>query len=487
MAARQSKSRAERALVEMARRAAQGNLLAFMRWCWWEPTPLQVGLHTRAIANRLTRAVADWREGKSTYLLVAVPFRHGKSLLVSNALPAWFLGVNADRQPSVIMSGYGADLVADFSRKTKRIIEGESYRHLFPTVEIGKGEGRVDRWAINGSAGQVTAVGLGGALTGRGGHLIICDDYCRNRAEAVSALYRNTTWDAFRNNLMTRQSSPASVVVVCATPWHVDDVRGRILAEMKADSNFPQFEELTFPARRPGEYDYLFPELHRPEWYDAQRAMLGKQAAALLDCAPVTEGGARFATDRIKYYDSMESWPQSREHRGWDLASSSKERDKDDPDWTWGVRGFVVRTHIGQGVYAHDLYISSMVATRAEATERNALIYETAKQDGAGVWQHIEAFGAYKDAYTQLRDVLQGAVVVKASRLPGDKSAKAAPMEPLFDGGRVHIYKPGCDRYLGQWLADFNAFPAGKHDDAVDATAVMFHAARGGNGSKFII
>ncbi len=480
-------TRAERALAELARRAAQSNLLAFMRWCWWEPNPFRIGTHTAAITNRLTKAVADWREGKSTHLMIAVPFRHGKSDMVSRALPAWFLGCCADREPSIVMSGYGADLVADFSRKAKEIVSSDTYRDLFPGVEVGRGASRADRWAIRGSAGQVTAAGLGGALTGRGGHLIICDDYCRSRAEAMSEAYRNSTWAAFRNNLMTRKNSPASIVIVCATPWHVDDVRGRILAEMESNPDFPRFEQLTFPAQIPGQYDYLFPELHSEEWYRHARAMLGKtQAAALLDCNPEVEGGNRFKVDGVRYYDSMDGWPQGREHRAWDLASSSKERDKDDPDWTWGIKGQVTTERLGN-LAIHDIWISSMVATQMEATARNQLIVSIAVADGRGVHQHVEAFGAYKDAYTQLRDVLRGVSIVKPSRLPGDKAAKAAPMEPVFESCRVHVYVPGCGGHVDMWRSQFASFPAGKHDDAVDATVVLYHAASGSGGSRVLI
>ena len=108
------------ARVEMLARQARTNMLSFMQWVWWMPktTPFIVGRHTKAICDRLTKAVEDFRQGKSTYLLIDVPFRHGKSDIVSRALPAFFLGRNADMMPSIIMSGYGDDLVSGFSKDT---------------------------------------------------------------------------------------------------------------------------------------------------------------------------------------------------------------------------------------------------------------------------------------------------------------------------------------------------------------------------------
>ena len=74
--------------AELARR----NHLDFMRFCWTKQNPLIVGYHTDAICSIIDEAIADYREGRSTYLFVKVPFRHGKSDIVSRYLPAHFLG-----------------------------------------------------------------------------------------------------------------------------------------------------------------------------------------------------------------------------------------------------------------------------------------------------------------------------------------------------------------------------------------------------------
>ena len=98
----------EQAMAELLRRKAQTDLLAFMSYCWWMPTPLRIGRHTLATCARLTKAVDDYLlHGKMTYLLINMPFRHGKSDMVSRALPAYFLGRCSEKQPNVIMSGYG--------------------------------------------------------------------------------------------------------------------------------------------------------------------------------------------------------------------------------------------------------------------------------------------------------------------------------------------------------------------------------------------
>lgn len=465
--------------AELAKRYARTDLLSYMLWTWEKPTPYIVGRHTRAICARLTKAIMDWRHGKSTFLLIAVPFRHGKSETCSIALPSFFLGCCADLQPNVIMSGYGASLVNGFSKACQRKVMSSQYQELFPNMKVS---GTAADWGIVGSVGRVSVAGLGGSLTGKGGDLLVLDDYCKSRAEAVSEAYRQSTWDAFRNDFFTRRADP-SIVIVTATPWHVDDVRGRILKQQNGDPDFPQFEELNFPAHKPNEWDYLFPERFSPDWYNSQRSILQRQAAALLDCNPEVEGGNRFDISKIIVHDDLSAFPQTREVRGWDLASSSKERDKDDPDWTWGVRGSVTSQNLGNGIIKQSMWITSMEAIRAEAPERDAFIRATILSDPPTVVHHVEAFAAYKDAYTTLKRMIPNRVI-KPSHLSGDKAAKLAPLETIFENGDVHIYRKGCSRFLDMWMKQFNDFPAGQHDDGCDATAVMYHAAsRGGSGA----
>lgn len=425
-----------------------------------------IGRHTRLVCDALTRAVDNYLAGVSTFLDIAIPFRHGKSDIVSRALPAFFLGHCNDREPDVILSGYGAELVEGYSRDCKRIIRSDAYRAAFPQVQLAKFANNVGNWSIEGSTGKVTVSGLGGAVTGRGGDLIVIDDYCKNRAEALSEIYRRRTWESFRADIMSRRA-PTTIVVVCATPWHTDDLHGRIQREMRINPDFPCFERMRFPARDAAG-NLLFPERFSADWYREQYATLGKLASGLLDCEPTIEGGNRFRVENIKIHESAADFPQARYIRAWDLASSRKERDKDDPDWTVGELGAVTVEN-----KVKHLWIRDAAFCQAEAPRRDALIQNTARADGAAGWpQYIEAFGGYKDAYTTLKSVLHGLAVVWPSHLPGDKSAKLAPLEPIFDAGNVHLLRSSWNEHF---IRHFSEFPDGKHDDFCDPAAIIFH------------
>lgn len=473
-------------LLAKRRAQARSNLLRFMQYVWWMPSPLIVGHHTREIAEAISRAVDRYKDGVSSYLDIEVAYRHGKSDLSSRALPAYAMGALKEWQPDIMLLSYAADLSHDFSRDTKAIIQSPAYQALFPGTLPARGRDTVGSWGIDKSNGKNTFTGLGGSYVGKGAGLLIVDDWFAGKDEARSEKTRKARWEGFTDALT--RLAPVHIVIVVATSWHTDGVRARLKKAEAEKPGFPKFEHLSFPAKIPGPDGkwggkYLFPERFSDQWYEAQYASQGHWASALLDCEPVTEGGNRFAVDRVIIDETDETWPKLRETRGWDLASSKKERDGDDPDYTWGVRGGVKTERLvvqGDMMPRHHIYIRDAVYCQEEAPERDRIIRKTAKADGAGVLQAVEGFGGYKDAYTSLKRALAGVTVVRKSQLPGDKSAKLAPLEPSFDGAIVHMLRADWNDRL---LAEFASFPDGSHDDGPDATAVMYHESLGGTGA----
>ncbi|MCM8531141.1 MAG: hypothetical protein NE330_08285, partial [Lentisphaeraceae bacterium] len=117
---------------------ARDSMLDFMKYCWIRPNaPLLIGSHTREICAEIDKALADYREYKSSYLHIVVPFRHGKSDISSRYLVAFFLGHFPDDE--VIQAAYGATLSEGFSKDVKKIMESEEYKKVFPGVVFDKG------------------------------------------------------------------------------------------------------------------------------------------------------------------------------------------------------------------------------------------------------------------------------------------------------------------------------------------------------------
>lgn len=481
------------AQYELAARAARKDLLSFMQWCWWNPMKLKIGRHTRAICDRLTKAVEDFRQSKSTYLLVAVPFRHGKSEIVSNGLPAYFLGRCNDMNPSCILTGYGDTFVVDLTRKVQKIIGEEPYQQLFPGVRVDPKKRSAESWSIEGSVGMVTVAGIHGSITGKTGHLIVIDDYCKSREQAESKAERDKVWDEFANSVMTRQTAPASIVIVCATPWHVDDLRGRILQRMRDDPKFPRFEELNFPARNPGpdpkvNYDTLFPELYNEQWYDSQESVLGEvDAQALLYCNPVSKHGAWFKRDWFQTYDeskmkddSAKKWFRGMRRYVFVDTASAKKRDSDfSVMWVVGAAS--------DGNY----YILDGVKDHLSLSERTEAIFRLVKK-----WQphnvYWETIGAMADAehivemQNREPDAFPRFRITKL-RQSIAKEDRIRWLEPVFKDGRmwfpsrlfyVDVYGVEHDlvqEFIEKEYAIYSGNGTTRHDDMLDCLANIKH------------
>ena len=463
----------EARLQQLCIEAARSSFLAFLQWCWWMPHELKIGRHTRATCELLTRAAYDWLDGKSTFLIVNMPFRHGKSDMVSRAFPAWFLGFAAERQPDIMMTGYGESLLSRFSKDAKRIIESEEYRAVFPHVKLSDDHNAVNDWAIQDSVGSVTVSGLGGSLTGKGFHLGIVDDYCRSREEAFSETYREKTWHAFAVDFMTRRNAPAAIVIVCATPWHPDDVTGRILKQMKEDPQFPRFRQIKFPAAAPGRYETLFPEMYSPEWYSGQRSTLKSMAAALLDCEPVGEGNRTFKNEWFQTAEKMP--PRSLLNVFVIIDSANAKRKKSDYTTMWVIG-------LGRD---KNYYILDCVHERLDLAERTRKLFELVEQwkPSRVFWEQVGCMSDAEHVRLEQTRISWHFVIIAI----GQKTAKEDRigwLVPAFESSRIwfphRLLRRAANGEIYDVVRDFfdqeySVYPAAVHDDMLDSLANIFH------------
>lgn len=449
-------------LLYLRRLEAVDHHLNFMMYTWTNcAEPFTVGFHTRRICAAIDYAVERYREGKSTAWVITVPFRHGKSEIISRKLPAHFLGLFPDDK--VILCGHTQALTEGFSKISRNLISTPPYRSLFPEIRVDPGSSSGAHWMIKDHEGECFASGLLGSLSGQGYNLGLLDDYCRNRADAESDTLREKMWDAFTNDFMTRRA-PVSITIVLATPWHVDDIIGRIKKRMKEDAEFPRFKFLKFPAMSE-QYPQgvLFPERFGKSWYTQQRAVLGEYGfQSLMQLDPVKRGGNMLNTECIQRHLSAAEFPKGlRWFRVWDLAHTAKERAKADPDWTSGtLLAFSVQEDMPH------LWIRNVDRMRKNAPERDAEIRRVTMLDGAYVRVGVGNSSDAKDAIATMSHILRGKRTVLAVSENKDKVVRATPLEPIFTAGNVHVVQG--EPWLADWEAEVAAFPFGPHDDQVD-------------------
>lgn len=146
--------------------AARDDLIAFANVVY---PNYAAGAHHRHMAKLFKDVV----EGRKTRIIINIAPRHGKSELTSYLLPAWYLGHKPDAK--IIMATHTQSLSEDFGRRVRNLIGDGEYRRVFPETTLQTDSKSAGSWNTR-QGGKYYAVGVGGALAGRGADLLVIDD-----------------------------------------------------------------------------------------------------------------------------------------------------------------------------------------------------------------------------------------------------------------------------------------------------------------------
>lgn len=397
----------------------------------------------------------------SPRLMIMAPPRHGKSEMVSRRFPAWALGRNPDR--AIIAASYTASLALRMSRDAQRVMDDSAYARLFPAARLsrpgaaGEGVRTAERWEITGRRGSYQAVGVGGSVTGMGGDIVLIDDPIKGRKEADSKLIRDRIADWYANDAYTRLE-PGGGVCIVNTRWHEDDLSGRLLDAMQAGGD-------PWRVVRYAAIDDQGCALH-PERYPIEKLRriekaIGPRAfGALYQQAPAPAEGHLFAVAKMGVVEAAPA--KARRVRAWDLAATA------DGDWTAGA----LFADTGEGYVIEDV-----VRLRASPAEVRQALRATAERDGRAVRVVIpqDPGQAGKDQAQSLAKLLSP-FSVTIERATGSKAIRAEPFAAQVGAGNVAMKRGGWNAAL---IDELTAFPAGAHDDQVDACASAFNAVAG--------
>lgn len=198
---RKDKAKARLAAV----RAARKNLLDFMQLMMPDPQHVQNATRSQYKPSYHHQIISDQLEqlhdGLKTRVILTCPPRHGKTALATIGFVAWYIGRNPHR--SVIVGTYNSEYAEDIGRQVRGFVQSNTFRQIFPGVELQLDSRAADRLKTT-AGGQAIFVGRGGAVTGRGGDLLIIDDPLKDAAEAASPTIRQSQWDWFNKTFMTR-------------------------------------------------------------------------------------------------------------------------------------------------------------------------------------------------------------------------------------------------------------------------------------------
>ena len=422
------------------RKGAKDSLLAFTQFT----LPGYVAApHHEMIAERLEKI----ERGELRRLMVFMPPRHGKSELASRRFPAWCLG----RRPGmeIIAASYNADLASDFGRQVRDIVGSDEYRRCFAGVGLAAGNRAAERWQTT-NGGAYRAVGVGTATTGRGADLLLIDDPFKDRESADSAAVRRRVWDWYRSTAYTRLS-PEGCVVVIQTRWHEDDLSGKLIAAMGKKGD--RWEVLSLPAIS-DDGEALWPQRYPLSRLEEIRGTIGpREWSALYMQKPQPDEGTYFQRGWFATWDSL---PKGLAIYG----TSDYAVTEGGGDFTvhrvWGVdfEGVIYRLDGWRGQTAADQWIETKID----------LIHK---------WQPRCWFGEGGVIQRSVAPMLkrrmrERQVFCRMGWIPShrDKPSRARGFQARASMGMVR-FEPGAD------VGEFLQFPAGRHDDEVDAASLM--------------
>ena len=448
--------------------------------------------------TQTAEALEKVRTGEIKRLLILEPPRHGKSEQVSRQFPARCLGMN--KHEKIIACSYSADLASMMGLDVQRNMATPEFKAMYetrlagdlastgPNTLGGKIEGvhtkdkvkRQERFfeVANGD-GYYIGAGIGGPITGKGFTLGIIDDPIKNKEEAMSQTIRDKVWSWYNSTFLTRGEGAASIggeerIVICMTPWHEDDLSGRILKQAKeneeewvvirfeavkekapsADNLYKSTPEYSHDPREIGEA--LWPDKFNKEKLKKIETRDAHTWDSLYQCRPSKEEGNVFKAADFQYYESVSDLPRfdtkcfTVDAAFKDLVTSS----------------YVVIQH--WGLKGPDRYLLQQWRDRMDYPKTRELLRKIFLENSSTITKLIEEKANGAALIAELRKIVPGIVPVT----PKDsKYLRALAAEGYVSGGNVFLPRfLSCSASL---VAEAKAFPYGPHDDQVDAMVQM--------------
>lgn len=423
------------------------------------------GSHHRQMADAFDRIV----RGDLKRLIVAMPPRHSKSLFASFLLPAYYLGHHPKKK--MIQASHTADLSVGFGRQTRNLMDSKEYQEIFPGVSIAGDAKAAGKWSTN-AGGEYYAVGVGGALAGRGAHLLVIDDPISEQdammAESNPEIY-DKIYEWYQSGPRQRLQ-PGGAICIVATRWGLKDLTGQVLKKAINEDGVDKWEVIEFPAILPSGSP-LWPEFWSLKELEAIKAELpvSKWNAQYMQ-APTSEEGALIKRDWWKIWNQKQPPKAVAILQSWDTAFAKTERSNYSACTTWGVfypdedesnaPNVILLDSMKEKLEFPELKRKAMELYRE--WEPDMCIIES-KAAGAPLIYELRAMGIPVTEFTPSRGQ--------------DKIARVNAITDIFASGRV--WRP--DKRWAEEVADeCAAFPNGESDDIVDTVAQAFLRLRQG-------
>jgi len=410
----------------------------------------KVGPHHR----RLAKIFEEIALGRKKRVIVNIAPRHGKSELISYLAPAWFLGKFPHKK--IIMASHTADLAVNFGRRVRNLVSADAYKDIFPQVELQSDSKSASRWGTN-FQGEYFAIGVGGALAGRGADLFIIDDpHSEQEAKTGRPDVFLPAWEWFQSGPIQRLM-PGGAIIIVMTRWSKLDLTGQIISQMGREEGVDEWEVVEFPA--------ILNE--KPLWSEfwTLEELLAKKAGmdvryweAQYMQNPVSEEGALIKREWWQTWENSDPPPCEFIIMSLDAAQEANNRADYNALTTWGV-------FMNEETGAYNIILLNAIKERLEFPQLKQMVLEQyaqwepdafvveKKSNGAALYQELRRMGIPVGEFTPTKGQ--------------DKISRVNAVSDMFSSGIV--WAPNR-RWAREVVEECNDFPSGANDDLVDST-----------------
>ncbi|MEM1149302.1 MAG: phage terminase large subunit [Pseudomonadota bacterium] len=427
----------------------------------------------------IARLLQSMEEDKVDRGMLFAPPRHIKTEMCSDLFPSWLMGRNPK---SKIMSVVHTQRYAGkLGRKVRNRLLQTQYPFDTSLAEDSKAR---EQWATP-EGGEYNGFGIiGGNQHGNPAEWLFMDDIVKGRKIALSPHMREEVWETYTADLVSRLQGRAKQLLAI-TRWNEDDPAGRILPEdfdgstgwyRDRNTREPWFvlslqavcEHQNDPlGRKIGEY--LWPERFGDRILGGRRKRGGWIWSSLYQQRPAPDEGLMFRSDMLQEFD-LRTIDRTRLtiFGSSDYAVTEQKTESPDPDWTvhivWGVDSDfnIYLLDMWRGRTTPDVWVEAFV--RLIKRHKPLRWFEENGQIIKSVGPLIKLECNKERAYTDR---------VQLSSTT-DKEQRAQALLGLAAAGKLYLpMRHNVEPYLldciDAFVKELLQFPAGRHDDCVDA------------------
>jgi len=411
------------------------------------------GKHHAIMADAFERVA----RGDLKRLIINMPPRHTKSEFASYLLPSWFLGKYPEKK--IIQTAHTAELATGFGRKVRNLVSSENYQKVFDT-KLSSDSKAAGRWNTN-MGGDYFAIGVGGAVTGKGADLLIIDDpHSEQEAKQGNPAVFDNVYEWFTSGPRQRLQ-PGGAIIIVMTRWSKRDLTGQILKNAGKDG-VDQWEIIDFPAIMPSGTP-LWPAFWSKTALEALKAELPvAKWEAQYQQNPTSEEGAIIKREQWAIWDKDTPPPCDYIIQSWDTAFEKNNRADYSACTTWGVFQHPNKS----GDMRPNIILLDAFKQRMEFPELKKMALDLYQE-----WEPDTLIVEKRAAGAPLIYEMRKMGIPLSEFTPGkgnDKISRVNAISDLFASGVVWCPET---RWAEEVMDELASFPNGDHDDLVDSSS----------------